>query len=191
MKDNFSYRDPSGLIDVNTLSPSSTYFYRIQNPVTLNPSAFGCKIAFYNDKQELIYYRKKFYAHELHSSSKIEQIRTRALLNPESQNYERGSIKIANWSNQGNAVYILEYYQWNNTLIYESVILFLSKKYCYRINEMSNDFKIVNDLHIIDQPFDEDIIDNAFIDMRIKSEALNTDIIKKGLFCKKWFPVKK
>lgn len=188
MKDNFSYKDPSGLIDVNTLSPSLTYYYKLQNPVALNPSAYGCKIAFYDDKDELIYHRKDFYAHELHSASEIEQIRTQTFLTPESYNENDRLIKVANWSKQGNAVYILEYYQQNVVPIYESTIIYFNKKYCYRIKEMNNDFKIVNDLNIVGSFFDEDIIEDRLFSVGLKAEALNVDKVKKGLLSKKWFP---
>lgn len=189
MKRNFSYKDSSGLIDINTLSPSLTYYYRVQAPVALNPSAFGCKIAFYNDKNELIYHRKDFYAHELHSLSEIEQMRTQTFLASKSHKSNNGdSIRVVNWSKQGNAVYILEYYHWNDVFIYESTILYLDKKYCYRINEMNNDFKIVNDLHIVEPFFDEDVIGNKLVSLGIKVEVLNLDSVKEGLLNKKWFP---
>ena len=188
MKNNFSYRDSSGLIDIYTLSPSPAFYYRIQNPVALNASAFGCKIAFYNRKHELIYHREDFYAHELHSAMEIEKIREEVLLNRYPHSSESRSIKIANWSEQGNAVYILEYYKWNDVFIYESVILYLDKKYCYRINERDNDFKTVKELQVVDQPFDEDAIELKLNSLGIKVERPYLHKVKKGIFSKTWFP---
>jgi hypothetical protein len=191
MKSNFYYKDSSGLIDINTLSPSSAFYYQVQAPVALNPAAFGCKIAFFNDRNEMLYHRREYYAHELHSLSEIGGIREQTL-QVGSDSFPKvtyKSIEIVNWSKQGNTAYMLEYYRWNDTLVYESVILYLAKKYCYRINENDNDFKIVNELKIVNYPFDEHIVENKLKALGVKDESLYLDLVKQGFFSKKWFPL--
>ena len=188
MKKDFSYLDSSGLVNVDTLSPSSLFYYRIQDPVALNPSAFGCKIAFYNRNNEAVYHREDCYAHELHSNNEIKAKQRVSIDNNKNEELESSSLKFVMWSKQGNAAYILEYYKWNPDFTYESRFLFLGRKYSYCINESKNSFTIVDELKIIEDLFDEEYIESKLVSFGVLKEPLHLDKIKKGIFNNKWHP---
>lgn len=184
MLNQFNYQSKDGLINVNTLSPSGNFFYKIQPPKELNKSAFGCKIAFFNLDNELIYHRSDVYAHELHSKKEIEL---------EHQKMERGEISplklnnyliLVKWSKEGNLACYLEHYRWNYKVLYESVFLNLADGYCYRIDEIVNEFKIVEELQIHYTEFDENKILAELQSLQLNKE----EMIKDRISGSKWFP---
>lgn len=98
----FRYKD--GLVDIFTLSPNKNYYYKIRKPQSLNPSAFGCKIAFYSINGLLIYHHSKVFTHELHNNKELGEIKEKFL----SSNYKfintpnQPSLEFVKWSLQGN-----------------------------------------------------------------------------------------
>ena len=60
----FNYIGMKGLIELNSMSPSGNY-YRFKEPIWLNMTNIGCKIAFYNNASKLIYYREGTFAHQI------------------------------------------------------------------------------------------------------------------------------
>lgn len=188
MKKNFFYKDFSGLLNIDTLSPSALFYYRIQNPVALNPSAFGCKIAFYNMKDELIYHRKKYYAHELHSNDEIKAEKEKVTLNIKNNLLENQSLKFVSWSKQGNVAYFMEYQKMNFDVTYESVFLFFDKQYSYRINESKSDFKIIDELKVVEGIYDEHNLENQLINLGLVKQPLHLNKIRNGFFTRRWNP---
>lgn len=192
-KISFKYRSSNGLLNINSLSPSSNFFYRVQEPKELNKSAFGCEIAFFNINEQLIYHRSKVYAHELHNKDEIEQARHQMELGKVTETLNSSSIEVVKWSIQGNIAYFLEHYSWNFEKIYESVFLNLKEEYCYRINEVKNNFKIVDSLHLKDREFNEHDVLEKLKSMGLQQEGLIKDEMPIGNFFNlfsrnKWYP---
>ncbi len=50
---------------INTLSPNKKYFYLVSKLKSLNPAAFGMKVAFFDVQGQLIYYKNDVYAQGL------------------------------------------------------------------------------------------------------------------------------
>lgn len=156
---NFLYRGLNGLVNIDTLSPSGNYYYKVQKPISINMSNFACKIAFYNIDGVLIYYRKDALAHWLEPSQNIE---------------------VVKWSSEGNLVY---FYEYKRDAIYDSVFLHLKDKYCFRIDELKNDVEIVKGLHLQDRKFNELEIINKLQTIGLVRQELIKDILpKENLF---------
>ena len=194
MVKDYIYQSSNGLINVNTLSPSGNFYYRIKAPKSLNPSAFGCEIAFYNNNSDLIYHRSKVYAHELHSKEEIKLARQEMELGQFNEKEESSSIEIVKWSIQGNFAYFLEHYRWNYEKLYESVFLNLKEQYCYRINELNNNFEIINTLNLKNRNYDEIEINKKLEILGFKPEEPIKDKIQNNFFAhlfnlNKWQPV--
>lgn len=166
----YSYRDLDGLIDIVTLSPSEKYYYKIQKPVSINMSNFGCKISFFDNNNQLLYFRNDTFAHWLKPWQ---------------------TINVVLWSKQGNMAY---FYEYSRNRFYESVFLNLRENYCYRIDEMQNDFAFVNSLYLQDTQYDENTIIKKLADKRLHQQPLIKDKLPRpGLFEKlfginKWYP---
>jgi hypothetical protein len=181
---NFNYKSSDGLLNINTLSPSVKYFYKVQKPEELNKSAFGSKIAFFNLNNELIYHRSRMYAHELHSKEEIELARQKVELGESDVNNTDSTLVLVKWSKEGNLAYYLEHYQWNYKVLCESVFLHLADQYSYRIDETVNEFKIVDQLQLEDRKFEE----NKIL-AQLQSLGLNKEkLIKDGISDSKWYP---
>ena len=180
-----------GLINVNTLSPNQFYFYKLKQAKELNKSAFGCPISFYDVAQNLIYYKKNAFAHELHSAQEEEYYRKMMETNNTDLPIRESRIKLVNWSKQGNWCYFLEYFDRGINSIYESVFLDCQNKTCYRINELNDNGHFVNENNVIDNFFDEgDILEKLHL-KGIVSEQSTNDSLKDGLFSNifsRWYP---
>jgi hypothetical protein len=166
----FIYSNLKGLIEINTLGPNGSFYYKVQRPISINMSNFACKIAFYDIDGFLIYHRKDAFAHWLKPWQKIELVK---------------------WSSKGNMVYFYEYCR---NIIYESVFMNLREKYCYRINEMNNNFEIVNALDLKDREFNEEVVIGRLEDLGlprrelIKDQLSKRNIVDKLLDRNKWRP---
>lgn len=166
----YSYQNADGLIDIFTLSPNKEYYYRVQKPVSINMSNFACKIAFYNSDDQLLYFRNNTFAHWLKPWQ---------------------TINLVIWSKQGNMAYFYEYAR-NN--VYESVFLNLKERYCYRIDELQNNFVIINGLQLKDREYDEDDVvrelQNAGINQYplIKDELPASSFLDRLFSKNKWYP---
>ncbi len=189
----YRYKDINGLIDVNTLSPCGKFYYKLQAPVALNPSAFGCKVAFFTIHDELLYHRRKMFAHELHDKSELERERQKMNSYNFSEQGDNKTIEIVRWSKGGNMVYFLEHLSWNQNKVFNSVFINLKDKFCYRINELDNDFEIVTQLEIKNEFYDENEIEGKLNAYGFIKEKLIKDSIGNGLFGgmfwrNKWYP---
>lgn len=166
----FLYRDLDGLINIDTLSPSGNYYYKVQKPISINMANFACKIVFYNIDGSLIYYRKEALAHWLEPSKNIE---------------------VVKWSSEGNLVY---FYEYKRNAIYDSVFLHLKDKYCFRIDELKNNVEIVKSLHLQDRKFNEEEVINKLqakgLERQelIKDELSEENFFNKLLHHSKWHP---
>lgn len=190
----FIYHTSDGFINVNTLSPSNKFYYRLQPAQALNPSAFGCKIAFYDISEKLIYHRSKVYAHELHSKEEIklayEEMKSRIF----NKRLENDSIEVVKWSIQGNLAYFLEFYNRNYQTLFESVFLNLNEEYCFRINELQNNFEIVDHINLKDRLFDENEVIKKLENLGLQREEVIKDKVNKNFLASlltKWYPNKK
>lgn len=162
-EDKFKYRDLDGLINIITLSPSFEFYYQVQKPVSINMSNFACLIAFYNMNGNLIYHRSSVMAHWLEPWNTIEVVR---------------------WSKEGDMAYMYEY---NRNEVYESVFLNLSQQVCYRINELEDNFNLVNSLNIRNMSYDETSIIKKLQNLGYQSQPLIVDDLPKSSL-NKWHP---
>ena len=182
-----------GVINVNTLSPSKQFFYKLQKPKSLNPAAFGCKIVFYDISNELVYHRKKVYAYELHDKEEIEKGRKAMEAGMPYNESHTKKIELVRWSRQGNVAYFLEYFNWNDYNILDSVILNLKNRVCYRINELENHFQIIDQLKLEDGVFNENETIESLESWGVKPGIFFKDKIKKSglsslISNNKWYP---
>jgi hypothetical protein len=170
LSESFFYSDLNQLIEINTLSPGKNFYYKVQKPLSINMSNFACRISFYDANGALIYYRHNTLAHWLEPWQKIELVK---------------------WSKQGNLAY---FYEYQRNKVYESVFLNLKEKYCYRIDEMKNNFDIVHSLNLKDREFDEDEIISklAGLDLPrhvlIKDKIMETNFLDNFLNRNRWYP---
>jgi len=167
MLNRFQYKTKEGVININTLSPNMEFYYRIQRLRSLNPSAFGAKIAFFSIDNELLYYNKNRYSHEL-----------RCLPNEISESISEESIHLVKWSSDGNIVYILEYYMSENfdTFIDLRKRIIISKK-----NHRYDSF-------IVPNSFSNDFLSQLMKKYEFKKERIKNDIFSENYFFNKWFP---
>jgi hypothetical protein len=179
----------NGWININTLSPNNNYFYRITKPIELNKSASGCHISFFTIDGTLLYNRNlNFFAHELHSSEEIKilrnKLRSGAIDLPTEEN-----LQLAKWSIEGNLIYILEYSQTYRS--YESVILNLKEKYCYRFPEDNSDVEF-SFTDLIDIQFSEKDVQERVKTIGIEKSCLIAEKFPPrnflGLKIHKWYP---
>src|SRR6185437_7983840 len=105
----------------DNISPNNDFYYKIQYPQELNKAALGCKIAFYDKFDQLIYFHESAVAHELNDPEDIK--RERELVSEKRYNelLPHDHLRIATWSIQGNMAYILEYHKENMKAIYQDV----------------------------------------------------------------------
>ena len=154
-KSGFNYFYKNGWIDINTLSPNEEFFYKLQHPIALNKSAFGCKVAFYSIKNELIYHKNEFYAHELHTKEEIENIKDAIKIGRFDLIKPQLNMEFVKWSIEGNMVFFWEYSSWNDLKSFESVFINLREKYCYRVDEIENDSEVISKIRPIDREYKE------------------------------------
>lgn len=182
----FNYKSREGLVNINTLSPSGNFYYLVQEPRSLNPASFGCKIAFFRIDNKLIFHNKNSYAHELHNKEEVEAIRNQKVIDP----YSTASLELVKWSYEGNMCYILEYYPSNEVIRYESVFINLKDSYCFRIDELINNHQIIDSLKLKDKNYNEESLIKTLIQFGVRKEALLCDPIKRfQIFGKnRWYP---
>lgn len=166
------------LVKTNVLSPNKNYYYKIKEPQAINPSAFAAKIIFLSIKDDsVIYFNSKVQLHELHSKTEIERKYQEMLhKNDFDKAPKELSLDFVWWSSQGNICYFLEYkVRKYSKPQYESVFLNLQENYCYRIDEMQNDFAFVNSLRLQDRQYDEDTIIKRLADKGLHQQPLIKD----------------
>jgi hypothetical protein len=179
-RESYRYKTEDSFVDVTTLSPLGKFYYKIKPFIALNKSAFGCRISFFQkDTNELIYYRSEAYAHELHDKEEIEISHHEMQIGQTKKNEKDGSIMVVKWSKDGNMAYFLEYCETNNGNTYESVFLNLSERYCYRIDEVSNNFKIVNELNLQDREFKDAEVLKRLSDLGLFKQQLTAEGLPK------------
>lgn len=115
----------------NNISPNNKFYYAFKEPIALNASTFGAKIAFYDKGNDLLYHNKSAYAHELHDPAEIAK--GMAIMNGQLQNdkYSDYKLLISTWSKQGNMAYLFEYIKMEYK--YFHVFINLKEKYQIRI----------------------------------------------------------
>lgn len=91
------------------------------------------------------------------------------------------------WSIQGNLVYFPEYYQQNYENLYESVFLNIEKQFCYRINELHNNFEIVTSINLNNLGFDEIFITEKLRNFGLRQQEPVRDKIAENHFFIRWF----
>ena len=113
-------------------SPNCKFYFQYKEPESLNPSAFGSKIAFYDTSHNLLYHYKDAFAHELNEPALVAE--NRAIMN--GVLLDRNTplpyrLRIATWSRQGNMAHILEYFRYDQT--YYNVLINLHEQYYIRV----------------------------------------------------------
>ena len=113
-------------------SPNKKFHYAFREPESLNPAAFGAHIAFFDNNENLLYYNKNGFAHELNDPAIIakEQAVFEGQLLPRATNETNGKLRLATWSKQGNMAHILEYNMFEHT--YHHVFMNLAERYQIR-----------------------------------------------------------
>jgi hypothetical protein len=167
--ESFIYIDLKGLIEIDTLGPGKKFYYRVQKPISINMSNYACKIMFFDIAHNLLYHRQNVLAHWLEPWQKIELVK---------------------WSKQGNLVY---FYEYKRNEIYESVFVNLRDKYCFRIDEMKNNFEIVKKLSLRDREFNEHEVIAKLQGLELQPQPLIEDEVQASYFDKllnlnKWHP---
>ncbi len=177
-KENYRYLNENGLVDVFTLSPSKKYYYKIKDIKELNKSAFGCKISFFlAENNKLVYYRKGVFSHEIHSKEEIDRERNNMRTEGFQPQVKKATLNFVIWSLNGELAYFIEYRNHNEIKTLESVILSPGEEYCYRINELVNNFAIVDQLNLTKPCFNEDIVLTQIHLLNIKKEPVKKDSI--------------
>jgi len=186
------------LIRTNALSPNHNYFYKINEPISLNPSAFGSKTAFFSLPDErLIYYNSNVVLHELHLKEEIDKNYIQMLRKKTfDMKPKENLLDFVWWSLQGNMSYFLEYRIGRNYQpIYNSIFLHLYEGYYYSIDECKNNFAIINNLKLKDREYDEEVIIKKLQDLGLKKyPVLKDNIFKRDFIDKlfnknKWYPM--
>lgn len=186
------------LIRTNALSPNHNYFYKINEPISLNPSAFGSKTAFFSLPDErLIYYNSNVVLHELHLKEEIDKNYIQMLRKKTfDMKPKENLLDFVWWSLQGNMSYFLEYRIGRNYQpIYNSIFLHLYEGYYYSIDECKNNFAIINNLKLKDREYDEVVIIKKLQDLGLKKyPVLKDNIFKRDFIDKlfnknKWYPM--
>ena len=186
------------LIRTNALSPNHNYFYKINEPISLNTSAFGSKTAFFSLPDErLIYYNSNVVLHELHLKEEIDKNYIQMLRKKTfDMKPKENLLDFVWWSLQGNMSYFLEYRIGRNYQpIYNSIFLHLYEGYYYSIDECKNNFAIINNLKLKDREYDEEVIIKKLQDLGLKKyPVLKDNIFKRDFIDKlfnknKWYPM--
>lgn len=192
-KQKFKYRSKDGWVNVNTLSPSGRWYYQIKMPVSLNPAAFGCRIAFFSIDGKLFYNRNKHYAHELHSEKEIQESLT-ALQNGliRTPQAETEPLAFVKWSEEGNMAFFREYSLEGDFSFYEDVFINFSERYCIRLDTIK-DILIINEINPIEFCFNENETTRLLDKYSAKKYPLIIDVrinqwLNKFLF-RRWHPI--
>lgn len=130
---------------------------------------------FQSGTNKLIYHRQDVFCHEIHSKKEIEGLRAKMASNTFKPTDFNNEPTFANWSSAGNVVYFIEYYKWNDVNVFDSVVLNLKEEYVLRIDELQNDFKIVNELGITESLFDETTVLRQLSELGIVKQAIHKD----------------
>lgn len=186
------------LIQNNTASPNNDFYFRVQAPECLNPSAFGCKIAFYDKNDDLLYYNNKSFAHELNDPADVKKSRifdSKGM--PEYTPLPYKKLIIATWSSQGNIVHILEYtpgFSFSEIAHYHNLFIDLKGQYFVRVKAGIINDEIITALKICFNGFDEnkvlemlkqlDLLDALPL---IKDKIRPDNFLQKLIGSNKWY----
>jgi hypothetical protein len=156
----------------NNISRSGN-FIKFQKPVQINMTNIGCKIAFYNNRSELVYYRKNTFAHQLKPFD---------------------SLHFIKWSTQGNFVL---FYEFEYSLTYHYLYIDFLNECVYRINLEKLDaekYRFLDELE--SEKYDEAIVLNQISNLgtksqpTIKHEMESRQFWEKLLNLNKWYDAK-
>lgn len=190
-KEDYNVNILDGWIKINTLSNSS-FYYKIQNPIELNKSAFGVRIAFFAIGGELIYNRNNYFAHELNSKEEIDEMKK--LIKNEQYDLikPKNNLEFVKWSKEGNMAYFLEYSNYYEHNYYESVFINLKQKYCYRIKEFNDATFVTSQINPIKEEFNEEKVDQIMSLYGVERHPLISQNFHKRTFFfsfkKIWYP---
>ena len=192
-KDIFQYKSPNGLVNVNTLSPSKSYFFRLKEPREINKSAFGCQLSFWRLADDrLLYYRGGSQAHEIHSKEEIDLLRKKMENNEFDPSIsEQKSLVFVHWSNKGNLAYFIEVDRRQPKEIFDSVILCLKDEYSFRIDELRNNFVLANEMGLTKNFFDEDSVLQRLSLLNYQKFPLYKDTVTNNKLVSAIFPKQK
>ena len=158
----FQYSKLKGFIDINTLSPNQQFYYKMS---AINESSMAwwcCKIAFYDEANNLIYYRSD-------------------IKNAWQQPFNK--VNFVKWSQDGNYALIFEFIrdQTNDFLLMD-----LANQIAFRINRKNENCTFLDDLQNLYYN-GTDIADQI-----LKLGGTSQKFVKdpnNGLF-QKWYPAK-
>lgn len=183
------------VVKTNTMSPNGKFFYKIQEPKAINPSAFAVKAFFLSIKNNsLIYFNSKALLHELHNKEdiqdKLKQMWDKKDFDQLPKSY---TLDFVWWSAEGNMCYFIEYKIENNfTPSYTFVFLNLEKQMCYRIPETDSNF--IDKFNLKDKCYDEKQVEYELNNRSNEKYLLIKDKIPSQSFLetlfdkKKWYP---
>ncbi|MDI9364465.1 MAG: hypothetical protein QM541_05910 [Flavobacterium sp.] len=192
-----NFRIALDLVKTESLSTNEIYYYKIKEPISINASAFACRCAFYRKTDgALVYYNANALLHELHSKEEID-IKYKQMMQKKTFDVlpKEYLLQFVWWSHQGNVCYFIEYEIFDKRQpLYTSIFLNLKEENCYRINEMSNNFVIINGLKLRDKEFDEHSIIKNLDKFGIEKHQIKKDkaprqsILNKWLKRDMWYP---
>ena len=173
----YNYTALGGLVNINTLSPNKEYYYQVSKPKSLNPAAWGVKIAFFNLKQGLLYHKKDKFANEVPSKDIKHSAEKGMFQLPKEQGLE--TIEFVRWSADGNMAYIFEYSIPSN---YSHKFIDLREKKVYSLKySRENDF-------FVPPGFSIDCFNEILSKYNISSESAINDKPTKNFLFDKWYP---
>lgn len=122
---------PFDFILHDNISPNGRYYFKIQRTKELNKSAFGAKISFYSSDDELLYFNRNSYAHELNDPESIKRGYELMMSGKSHQIPLKTEWRLASWSTLGNMTYILEHsHDADGHATYTDVIIDLAEGCC-------------------------------------------------------------
>jgi hypothetical protein len=181
MVEKYNYSTDDKLININTLSPCGKNFYRISKIKSLNPSAWGVKIAFLDIKNKLIFYQKNIFAHQLRDKKYDDYYFDNDYDYKLPTVEDSDSLEFVRWSENGCISYILEWEYKNIASTYTHKFIDLKNKKLY-IKEV-----IDNEKFNVPHNFKMDFFKSTILTFESKS-IINDKFQKKYLF-NKWFPL--
>jgi hypothetical protein len=161
-KTNFQYSGLKGFLNIDTLSPNSSFYYKISGVAEISMAWWACNIAFFDKSNLIIYHRPKVMI---------------AWMSPYTK------LNFVKWSKDGNYALIFEY---ERNKINDYVLLDLLNKDCYRINSIISDCRFLEEIK--EMQFEGINLINKIID---HGGSVEQPIIRPISKCfKKWYPSK-
>lgn len=153
----------NGFVDLYPLSSDGLYYYQITKPTEITNGNWGCKLKICESSGELIYHNSKTFAHSF--------------------NINEEQFDVVIWSKDNN---VIAFYEFRYGEIYDFVIIFLNKGYCYRI-DMRKENKIIDLISFVKNN-NESEIDKEY--SSFKKSNLLKDTFTGNLFGKEdWYPL--